>query len=111
MESNSEANRIHMTKDTKELLDKTGRFLIEKRGTMPIKGKGDMTTYWLLEELESKNDFIEKNLLYVQPIRLPPIHKKDLSSSYLIPNSTNIFIPNRSPSPRKTTTFNLIALE
>ncbi len=26
-----------MTKDTKELLDKTGRFLIEKRGTMPIK--------------------------------------------------------------------------
>ncbi|CAF3566678.1 unnamed protein product, partial [Adineta steineri] len=111
MESNSEANRIHMTKDTKELLDKTGRFLIEKRGTMPIKGKGDMTTYWLLEELESKNDFIEKNLLYVQPIRLPPIHKKDLSSSYLVPNSTNIFIPNRSPSPRKTTTFNLIALE
>jgi hypothetical protein len=31
------ANKIHMTKDTKELLDKTGRFLIEKRGTMPIK--------------------------------------------------------------------------
>lgn len=26
-----------MTKDTKELLDKTGRFLIEKRGTMHIK--------------------------------------------------------------------------
>jgi hypothetical protein len=31
------ANKIHMTKDTKELLDKTGRFLIEKRGTMHIK--------------------------------------------------------------------------
>ncbi len=72
-----------MTKDTKELLDKTRRFLIEKRGTMHIKvsnfninpfsnilflqGKGDMTTYWLLEELESKTDCIEKNLLYVQP--------------------------------------------
>ena len=26
-----------MTKDTKELLDKTSRFLIEKRGTMHIK--------------------------------------------------------------------------
>ena len=37
MESNGEANRIHMTKDTKELLDKTGRFLIEKRGIMSIK--------------------------------------------------------------------------
>jgi hypothetical protein len=31
------ANKIHMTKDTKELLDKTRRFLIEKRGTMHIK--------------------------------------------------------------------------
>jgi len=31
------ANKIHMTKDTKELLDKTSRFLIEKRGTMHIK--------------------------------------------------------------------------
>ena len=26
-----------MTKDTKDLLDKTGRFLIEKRATMHIK--------------------------------------------------------------------------
>ncbi len=34
---NISANRIHMTKDTKELLDQTGRFLIEKRGTMHIK--------------------------------------------------------------------------
>ncbi|UJR09649.1 hypothetical protein I4U23_013883 [Adineta vaga] len=111
MESNSEANKIHITKDTKELLDKTGRFLIEKRGTLHIKGKGEMTTYWLLEELDTKNDYIEKNLLYVQPIRLPPIHKKDKSSQLLVPNSTNIFIPSRSPSPRKTTTFNLTAFD
>ncbi|CAF5121779.1 unnamed protein product, partial [Rotaria sp. Silwood1] len=33
------------------------------------------------------------------------------SSSFLLPNSTSIFIPNRSPSPRKITTFNLISLE
>ncbi|CAF1038615.1 unnamed protein product [Rotaria sordida] len=111
MESNGEANKIHMTNDTKELLDKTGRFLIEKRGTIHIKGKGDMTTYWLLEELESKNDYIEKNFLYVQPIRLPPIYKKDVISSFLNPNSTSILIPSRSPSPRKTTKFNLISLE
>jgi len=31
------ANKIHMTKDTKELLDQTGRFLIEKRGIIHIK--------------------------------------------------------------------------
>ena len=35
--SNISANRIHMTTDTKEFLDKTARFLIEKRGTMSIK--------------------------------------------------------------------------
>ncbi|CAF3206506.1 unnamed protein product [Rotaria socialis] len=111
MESNGEANKIHMTNDTKELLDKTGRFLIEKRGTMHIKGKGEMTTYWLLEELESKNDCIEKNLLYVQPIRLPPIHRREVSTSLHVPNSTTISIPHGSPSPRKTTTFNLISIE
>ena len=107
-----------------------------------------MTTYWLLEELESKNDPLEKNLSYVQPssfhwnkklqsieifsdlVRLPPIHKKEISSTFLAPSnylrtnekendivglfrldSSNIFMSNRSPSPRKTTTFNLITLE
>ncbi|CAF1403604.1 unnamed protein product [Adineta ricciae] len=111
MESNSEANKIHITKDTKELLDKTGRFLMEKRGTIHIKGKGEMTTYWLLEELDTRNDYIEKNLLYVQSIRLPPIYKKDGSCQLHVPNSTSIFIPNRSPSPRKTTTFNLATFD
>ncbi|CAF4284114.1 unnamed protein product, partial [Rotaria sordida] len=32
-------------------------------------------------------------------------------SSFLNPNSTSILIPSRSPSPRKTTKFNLISLE
>ena len=31
------ANKVHMTQETKELLDSTGRFLIEKRGTTHIK--------------------------------------------------------------------------
>ncbi len=95
-----------MTNDTKELLDKTGRFLIEKRGTINVKVTQKIlikpkyliffsyrakvtwfvkkiflylkhliyiisqTTYWLLEELESKNDYIEKNLSYVQPSKI-----------------------------------------
>jgi len=88
------ANKIHMTNDTKELLDKTGRFLIEKRGQMHIKvttnclnvilisfliwfskGKGEMTTYWLLEELETKIDLIDKNFLYVQPSKFKDNNK------------------------------------
>ena len=31
------ANKIHMTHETKELLDQTGRFLIEKRGSIHVK--------------------------------------------------------------------------
>ncbi|CAF4477755.1 unnamed protein product, partial [Rotaria magnacalcarata] len=42
---------------------------------------------------------------------LPPIHRKEVSASLHIPNSTTISIPHGSPSPRKTTTFNLISIE
>lgn len=31
------ANKIHLTEETKQLLDQTGRFLIEKRGKISIK--------------------------------------------------------------------------
>lgn len=31
------ANKIHLTEETKKLLDQTGRFLIEKRGEISIK--------------------------------------------------------------------------
>ncbi|XP_069121985.1 atrial natriuretic peptide receptor 1-like [Argopecten irradians] len=50
MESNGEAMKIHMSEDTKGMLDAFGNFLIETRGEITVKGKGAMTTYWLLGE-------------------------------------------------------------
>lgn len=48
MESNGEALRIHCSSSTQKVLSSIDQgFLLEERGTMAIKGKGQMTTYWL----------------------------------------------------------------
>ncbi|XP_037278672.2 atrial natriuretic peptide receptor 1-like isoform X1 [Rhipicephalus microplus] len=50
MESNGEALRIHVSPDTKTVLERFGTFHLEPRGGIEIKGKGLMHTYWLLGE-------------------------------------------------------------
>lgn len=45
MESHSEAGRIQVSSDTAALL--AGQFELEPRGMLHIKGKGEMTTYFL----------------------------------------------------------------
>ncbi|XP_055636571.1 atrial natriuretic peptide receptor 1 isoform X4 [Toxorhynchites rutilus septentrionalis] len=47
MESNGEALKIHISQNTKSLLDTVGTFDVTKRGLVPMKGKGEMLTYWL----------------------------------------------------------------
>uniref|UniRef100_A0A8R1DL58 Guanylate cyclase n=2 Tax=Caenorhabditis japonica TaxID=281687 RepID=A0A8R1DL58_CAEJA len=48
MESNGEALRIHCSSSTRKVLSSIDpSFLLEERGSMAIKGKGQMTTYWL----------------------------------------------------------------
>uniref|UniRef100_A0A1I7TT06 Guanylate cyclase n=1 Tax=Caenorhabditis tropicalis TaxID=1561998 RepID=A0A1I7TT06_9PELO len=48
MESNGEALRIHCSSSTQKVLSSIDQgFLLEERGVMAIKGKGQMTTYWL----------------------------------------------------------------
>lgn len=49
MESQSESGRIQVSAATYDLLK--GKFHLEKRGTVKIKGMGDMVTYWLLGRL------------------------------------------------------------
>ncbi|KAL3204156.1 hypothetical protein MRX96_011827 [Rhipicephalus microplus] len=46
MESTSEALRVHISEKAKELLDES-KWLIQERGTVDVKGKGSMKTYWL----------------------------------------------------------------
>jgi adenylate cyclase len=47
MESHGASGRIQITRATKELLD--DEFVCEPRGTIPIKGKGDIETWYLVE--------------------------------------------------------------
>ncbi|ESN97917.1 hypothetical protein HELRODRAFT_114062 [Helobdella robusta] len=57
MESNGEPLKIHVSPDTKKLLDTFGTFQLKLRGSVTMKGKGDITTWWLLGE--NTNDYPE----------------------------------------------------
>ncbi|GJQ80786.1 hypothetical protein Trydic_g9377 [Trypoxylus dichotomus] len=48
MESTGEPLKIHISDATKEILDKFGTFKLELRGEVELKGKGFLTTHWLL---------------------------------------------------------------
>ncbi|XP_042146026.1 atrial natriuretic peptide receptor 1 isoform X2 [Ixodes scapularis] len=50
MESNGEPLRIHVSPDTKAVLERFGTFHLQPRGGIDIKGKGLMHTFWLLGE-------------------------------------------------------------
>ncbi|KAK3733152.1 hypothetical protein RRG08_046076 [Elysia crispata] len=50
MESNGEPLKIHVSPFTKVILDDFGVFQLELRGGVEMKGKGTVTTYWLLGE-------------------------------------------------------------
>ncbi|KAL0893796.1 hypothetical protein ABMA27_013928 [Loxostege sticticalis] len=52
MESNGEPLRIHISQNCKYALDKIGGYVVEPRGTIPIKGKGQVQTYWLVSATE-----------------------------------------------------------
>lgn len=47
MESNGEPLRIHISQTCRNALEKLGGYLTEKRGLVPMKGKGEVLTYWL----------------------------------------------------------------
>lgn len=50
METNCEPLRIHITEQTKKLLDTFFIFRTELRGNVDLKGIGPVTAYWLLSE-------------------------------------------------------------
>lgn len=59
MESNGEALKIHMSHSTKLILDRFGTFDMTMRGSISIKGKGEMMTFWLNGEktdVSTQND-------------------------------------------------------
>jgi class 3 adenylate cyclase len=56
MESHSEPMRIHVSQQTKEVLDTFGTFVLEPRGLISMKGKGEMMTWWLVAETQNGGD-------------------------------------------------------
>nr|XP_022308211.1 atrial natriuretic peptide receptor 2-like [Crassostrea virginica] len=52
MESNGEAMKIHVSESSQNLLKDHPDLLLEERGKIQIKGKGNMRTYWLHRRLQ-----------------------------------------------------------
>jgi guanylate cyclase, other len=50
MESTGMQLKIHCSDDCRAMLEKLGGYLFEDRGLIPMKGKGDKKTFWLLGE-------------------------------------------------------------
>ncbi|XP_055353539.1 uncharacterized protein LOC129599346 [Paramacrobiotus metropolitanus] len=48
MESNGKDGQIHLSVATKECLDVFDAYVLLRRGTISVKGKGSMETFWLL---------------------------------------------------------------
>lgn len=48
MESHGEPLKIHTSPRTKDHLDRSGNYVLESRGLVNIKGKGNLETFWLL---------------------------------------------------------------
>nr|XP_023012209.1 atrial natriuretic peptide receptor 1-like [Leptinotarsa decemlineata] len=52
MESTGLPLKIHVSEAAKQMFDKFGTFHLELRGEVELKGKGFVTTYWLLRSTE-----------------------------------------------------------
>jgi hypothetical protein len=62
MESYSEVNRIHCSETSALLLrQQCPTIRIFPRGTIDVKGKGEMQTFWIHTEGTTKNSFSMKN--------------------------------------------------
>ncbi|XP_011493860.1 PREDICTED: guanylate cyclase 32E [Ceratosolen solmsi marchali] len=56
MESTGSPLRIHCSMETKLLLDQLGGFSLAERGLVPMKGKGERLTFWLIGEEPSMRE-------------------------------------------------------
>ncbi|CAH0402481.1 unnamed protein product [Chilo suppressalis] len=72
MESHGEALKIHVSPKTKEVLDLYDCFELECRGEISMKGKGKMTTYWLIGEKSSNNNDSPQQVNHTQNVIANP---------------------------------------
>ncbi|KAL4713025.1 hypothetical protein ACJJTC_014659 [Scirpophaga incertulas] len=101
MESNGEALKIHVSPDTKALLDSFGTFHLECRGEVAMKGKGTLVTYWLLGEKIDPNAPKPKPLLSKSQTQ----SSENGSVSHLTPFRNRLDQGSRSSSRRGSGVF------
>ncbi|XP_076387210.1 receptor-type guanylate cyclase Gyc76C isoform X1 [Megachile rotundata] len=88
MESNGEPLRIHISEQCKEALDKIGGYIIEERGLVYMKGKGEVKTYWLTGATEKAIQKREVDVgdlppLFCRPRRSPKLNSDSRQASLL----------------------------
>lgn len=88
MESNGEPLRIHISAQCKEALDKIGGYIVEDRGLVKMKGKGEVKTYWLTGATEKAIQKREVDLgelppLFCRPRRSPKLNPDSRQASLL----------------------------
>ncbi|PBC33701.1 Guanylate cyclase 32E [Apis cerana cerana] len=88
MESNGEPLRIHISEQCKDALDKVGGYIIEDRGLVYMKGKGEVKTYWLTGATEKAIQKREVDVgdlppLFCRPRRSPKLNSDSRQASLL----------------------------
>ncbi|XP_054008169.1 receptor-type guanylate cyclase Gyc76C-like [Hylaeus anthracinus] len=88
MESNGEPLRIHISGQCKDALDKIGGYIIEERGLVHMKGKGEVKTYWLTGATEKAIQKREVDVgdlppLFCRPRRSPKLNSDSRQASLL----------------------------
>lgn len=91
MESSGEPLKIHCSESCHEKLASVGGFQSVERGTINVKGKGDMKTYWLIDEDEES----KKKRLEEQEEKRAKKLKSSIRNSRKTPRSPY----KKSPSP------------
>jgi class 3 adenylate cyclase len=99
MESTSEPGRIHCSERAAKLLQKQAPEIpVKLRGTIDIKGKGEMVTYWVNEVHQgSDTDFLLDTEFVVSPMA-GELVKLDVERDVSFVSHSN----RRSPCTRKT---------
>ncbi|XP_022258269.1 soluble guanylate cyclase 88E-like [Limulus polyphemus] len=96
MESTSEALKIHISEITKQQLDDND-WEISERGTIPVKGKGEMKTYWLNKRKGDRRPVTNQPKISCTP---PKVDNEDTRSLYT--PVTFDEVARRSASPALT---------
>ncbi|XP_074039726.1 guanylyl cyclase at 32E [Leptinotarsa decemlineata] len=92
MESSGQAFRIHISHATYLLLQRLGGYTCEERGVIPIKGKGDMQTYWLVGD---------------DPVQRMARIREDIIGSNLFSSISSERLSNKTPDLLQRTGVNL----